>query len=169
LSAEERTGLCQNIAACYRELGDFDAAGRYFAAVIEMSLKLGMLTHLAKTRWQLGLVLLAQGRSGQALQLFQMVRDDFGASNMAHEVAEVTTDIAHALVVAGRMSEVVDECRHALSYFASAGLATTEPAMSAISFLREAAATGRLDEKAVVEIRRTVVNSRPSAFHLYAD
>jgi len=169
MSATERTGLCQNIAACYRELGDFEAAGRYFATVIEMSSKLGMPAHLTKTRWQLGLVLLAQGRTAQALELLHAVRDDFVSSNMAHEIAEVTTDIAHALIAAGRIKDVAHECHQALAYFASAGLATTEPAMSALSFLREASTSGSLDETTVAVVRSTVVNSRPSTLHLYTN
>jgi tetratricopeptide (TPR) repeat protein len=166
LSAEERAGICQNIAVCYQELGDFDAAGRYFTVAIEAASKLGLLTVIARARWQFALVLLAQGRSAQGLELLRQVRDDFEASNMAHDVAEVTTEIAHALVVAGRMSEVADECRQALAYFVAAGLSMTEPAMSAISLLREAAAAGRLDERAVAEIRTTVVNARRLQLHV---
>jgi tetratricopeptide (TPR) repeat protein len=167
LSAKERAALWQNIAVCYYEIGDFGAAGRYFTAAIEAASKLGLLCVIARARWQFGLVLLAQGRSAQALELLRQVRDDFAASRMANDVAEVTTEIAHALVIAGRMSEVGDECRQALNYFVSAGLATTEPAMSAISLLREAAAAGRLDEKAISEIRTTVINARQ--LHLPAD
>jgi len=167
LSKEERAGLCQNIAVCYYELGDFEAAGRYFTAAMETASRLGLLAIIARARWQFALVLLAQGRPADALELLRRVRDDFVASNMAHDVAEVTTEIAHALVVTGRMSEVADECRQALSYFASAGLATTEPAMSAISLMREAAAAGRLNETAVAQIRTTVINVRPQ--HLYAN
>jgi len=167
LSEQERAGLCQNIAGCYRELGDFDSAERYFANAIEIGAKLGLLTYMGKTRWQLGLVLLAQGRPIQALELLRDVRNEFVVSNMSHDVAEITTDIAHALVVSGRTREVAAECRQALNYFAAAGLSTTEPAMSAISFLREAAVAGRLDEVAVTRARTAVVNSRPTALRLY--
>jgi tetratricopeptide (TPR) repeat protein len=160
LSDTDRAGLCQNLAACYRDLNDLNAASRYFAAAIEISTKCGLLTYIAKTRWEFGLVLLAQGRNREALNLLRCVRDDFAISNMAHDLAEITTDIAHALVVLGRTAEVSDECRQALSYFASAGLEMTEPAMSAISLLREAAIGGRLDQKVISDIRLTVVNSR---------
>lgn len=169
LSEQERAGLQQNIAACYGELRDFDAAGRYFAAAIESGAKFGLLTHIAKTRWHLGLVLFAQGRFIQALDLLREVRDEFLSSNMAHDVAEVTTDIAHALVVAGQMNEVSNECRQALNYFASAGLSSTEPAMTAISLLREAASTGRLNEQTVNDIRITITNSRPSELRLFTN
>ena len=67
------------------------------------------------------------------------------------------------------MHEVVGECRRALEYFAAAGLSNTEPAMTAISLMREAAVAGRLDEKAVNEIRTTVINSRAPALKLYSD
>ena len=166
-SHEDRAGLWQNIAVCYYELGNFDAAGRYFAVAMEAASKLGLLPVIARARWQLGLVLLAQGRPSQALDLLRTVRDDFVTSNMAHDVAEVTTEIAQALVALGRISEVPNECRRALDYFVSASLAATAPAISAVSLLREAAAAGRLDEKAIRDIRTSVINARP--LYLYVD
>jgi len=169
LRDDERAALWQNIALCYREIGDFEAAGRYFARAIEICTKLGMLTYIAKTRWHFGRVLLAQGRQAEALGVLRQVRDEFTAADMAHDVAEVTTDIAHVLVVAGRMREVVDECHRALEYFTTAGLTTTEPAMSAITFLREAAVDGRLDEQIVADARLMVVNLRPASLLLYAN
>jgi tetratricopeptide (TPR) repeat protein len=168
LCGAELAALWQNIALCHRELGNFEAAGWYFTRAIEICSKLGLLTYIAKTRWHLGNVLLAQGRHPEALALFRQVRDEFAVANMANDVAEVTTDIAHALILAGRMREVVDECHRALEYFTAAGLTSTEPSMSAISFLREAAASGTLDEKAITNTRIAVVNSRPT-YHLCAD
>jgi tetratricopeptide (TPR) repeat protein len=169
LSAQDRAALWQNMAVCYQELGDFDAAARYFTIAIEACSKLGMLTLMAKTRWEFGLSLLAQGRSHVALDVLRHVRDELIVLNMAHDVAEVTTEIAHALIATGHIREVADECHRALSYFVSAGLATTEPAMSAISLLREAAIGGRLDEQSVRKIRTTVTQSRVSTLSLYAD
>jgi len=168
VSEDVRAGLAQNIAACYRELGDFEAAGRYFTLAIQIGSKHGMLSSIAKTRWQFGLVLLAQGRDREALDLLCEVRRDLVAAGRAHNVAEVTIDIAEALVIAGRMQQVTDACREALDYFASAGMTTSESAMSALGLLREAAIDGRLDKKAVAEIRATVIKPRPS-LHLYAD
>jgi tetratricopeptide (TPR) repeat protein len=169
VSAAERAPLVQNIALCHRELGDFDAAKQYFARAMQLLAQTGSLTGITKTRWHLGRVLLAQGRNHEALQILRQVRDEFAASNMAHDMAEVTTDIAHALVVDGHMREVTEECRRALGYFASAGLATTEPSMAAIGFLREAAAVGKLDEKFVSQIRATVVNTRRPSLWLSLD
>jgi len=169
LSDEDRAALWQNIALCYREIGDFEAAGRYFAQAIQLCTKLGMLTYIAKTRWHFGRVLLAQGRHVEALVVLRQVRDEFTEANMANDVAEVTTDIAHVLVLTGRTGEVVDECHRALGYFTAAGLTTTEPAMSAISLLREAAAVGRIDAFVVADIRSKVANSRPQLSRIYAD
>jgi tetratricopeptide (TPR) repeat protein len=166
ITATERAALLQNIALCHRELGEFEAAGRYFAAAMDLFARGGFVTAIAKTRWHFGRVLLAQGRYAEALDALRQVREEFVASNMAHDIAEVTTDIAHALVVMGRTRNVADECRRALTYFASAGLTMTEPAMSAISLLQESAANDRLDENAVGEIRWRVVHSRPPTLHL---
>ena len=165
----ERAALLQNIALCYRELGDFDSAGKYFTKAMELFAKTGFVTAMAKTRWHFGRVLLAQGRHVEALEVLRQVREEFAASNMAHDVAEVTTDIAHLLVVMNRIPEVANECRQALSYFASAGLATTEPAMSAISLLQEAVIARRLDEKTVTKIRSIVANTRPPSLRLYSN
>lgn len=164
----ERAALAQNIALCHRELGNFELAGRYFTFAIELCSKLGLLTLIARTRWHLGRTLFAQGRHVEALAVFRQVRDEFKTAGMATEVAEITTDIAHALVLTQRLREVIDECHRALEYFTVAGLSTTEPAMSAISFLHEAAAAGRLDENIVADTRIRVMNSRPAQPRLYA-
>jgi tetratricopeptide (TPR) repeat protein len=166
ITATERGAILQNIALCYRELGEFEAAGRYFAAAMDLFAKAGFVTAIAKSRWHFGRVLLAQGRYAEALDTLHQVREEFVTSNMTHDVAEVTTDIAHAMVVMGRPRDVADECRRALTYFASAGLTMTEPAMSAISLLQESAANDRLDARAVGEIRLRVVHSRPATIHL---
>jgi tetratricopeptide (TPR) repeat protein len=166
ITATERAALLQNIALCHRELGELEAAGRYFAAAMDMFAKAGFVTAIAKTRWHFGRVLLAQGRYAESINTLREVREDLAASNMAHDVAEITVDIAHALVIMGRTLEVAGECRRALTYFASAGLTMTEPAMSAISLLQESAANNRLDENAVGEVRLRVLNSRPPTLHL---
>jgi tetratricopeptide (TPR) repeat protein len=165
-SVEERAGLCQNIAVCYQELGDFEAAGRYFTIAMDIASKRGLLTIIARARWQFALVLLAQGRSTHALDMLRDVRDEFVAAQMAHDVAEVTTEIAHTLMIAGRVSEVADECRQALAYFDSVNLTATPEAMSAIALLHEAAAAGRIEEKIVAEIRTTVIKARPSQLYI---
>lgn len=167
-SDEERAGLAQNIAACYRELGDFENAGRYFTAAIEIGSRCGMLSSIAKTRWQLGLVFLAQGRHREALDLLRVVRHEFAESGRVHNLAEVTVDIAQTLVMIGGTTEVIVECREALSHFASAGLMESGSAMHALGLLREAALAGTLDAKAVSAIRSTISSPRPM-LHLYAD
>lgn len=167
LSDGDRAALAQNIALCHRELGNFEAAGRYFTIAIEICTKLGLLTLMARTRWHLGRLLLAEGRHSEALVVLRQVRDEFTTAGMASEIAEVTTDIAHALVLTGRLREVAEECHRALEYFAIAGLALTEPAMFAISFLREAALGGRVDEKVVINTRLQILNSRPALLHLH--
>jgi tetratricopeptide (TPR) repeat protein len=169
LPEQERAAVWQNMALCYRELNDLTTAERYFAHAIEVCTKLGMLTSIAKMRWHLGSVLLAQGKFNEALSLWRQVRDEFAMCNMSHNVAEITTDIAHALVLSDRTQDVVLECHQALVYFMAAGLSRTEPAMTAISLIREVASAGQLDEKKIVDIRSSVVRSRPPSPRLFAD
>lgn len=165
----ERASLWQNVATCYREIGDFGTAGQYFALAMEQFAKLGMLTAIAKTRWLFGRVLLADGRSEDALVQLRRVRDECAAVNMAHDVALVTIDIAHSLVLTGRTADVAEECRRAIDYFVSNDLETTEGCLSAISLLREAATAGRLDEKAIVDVRASVMKLQPRPLCLYAN
>jgi tetratricopeptide (TPR) repeat protein len=149
-------GLTQNMALCYREMGDFEKAIRFFLVALDTFQRLGITVGIAKTRWHLGRTFLAQGKISEALSLLTEVRNEFEELTMGQDVALVTIDIAQALVVSGRNQEVMSLCHTATEYFRTAELLNTEGALTAMALLREAAAGGRLSDRVIVDARARV-------------
>ena len=89
----------------------------------------------------------------RALPLLDRLRDEFREMGMPHEVAYVSVDMAECLLLLNRSAEVVDLCRSAMSFFGSAGLSAGKGAMTALAYLREAAAAGRLTREHLSDVR----------------
>lgn len=149
-------GLLQNMALCYREIGDFANATRFFLQALDAFQRLGSSVGIAKTRWHLGRTFLAEGKAAEALSLLTQVRQEFEELTLVQDVALVTIDIAQALMAMGKPDDVAKLCRAASEYFASANLLNTEGAQVAIALIREAAAAGRLSETVLVNARARV-------------
>jgi tetratricopeptide (TPR) repeat protein len=149
-------GLAQNMALCYREMGDFAKATEFFLVALDTFQRLGVPVGIAKTKWHLGRTFLAQGKSSEALSLLSAVRGEFEELTMVQDVALVAIDIAHALLVLGRHHEVPNLCQTASEYFASAGLSHAEGALTAMALIREAVSAGRLSEAVIIHARSRV-------------
>jgi tetratricopeptide (TPR) repeat protein len=149
-------GLMQNMALCYREIGDFANATRFFLIALDTFQRLNVPVGIAKTRWHLGRTFLAQGKTAEALALLSDVRREFEELTMVQDVALVTIDIAQALMVLGKHDEVPALCRRASDYFASAELTRTEGALTAMALIREAAVSGLLSGAIILRARSRV-------------
>jgi tetratricopeptide (TPR) repeat protein len=155
----ERTAdpsLLQNIAACHRELNDFTSAIEFFLKAVDAYTRLNQFAGMAKARWHLGRVFLAQARYREALDTLRSVRDAFRELHMLQDVALVTIDIAQLLCVTGQDREVVGLCREAMEYFAAEGLTESEGSLIAIALIHEAAASARLTSDVLKHARRRV-------------
>src|SRR5207248_886729 len=104
-------------------------------------------------RWSLGLVFAAEHSFEQALTLFTQVRQEFEDLGMAQDLALASVDAAEALLMLNQPTEVVSLCHQAMQYFSNAGLAYTQGALTALAYLKEAAAARTLTPAAVGEVR----------------
>jgi hypothetical protein len=73
---------------------------------------------------------------------------------MVQDVALVTIDIAQALMLLGKSSDVPAQCQKSLEYFASVNMLDTEGAKTAIALIRESAAAGHLSQAVLVRARQ---------------
>ena len=78
---------------------------------------------------------------------------EFQELSLHHEVAHISVDMAETLWMLGRSSEIVEHCQRAMDYFAKAGLAYTRGALTALAYLKEAAATRTLTKSGVGQVR----------------
>jgi len=68
-------------------------------------------------------------------------------------MADIAVDMAEALLVLGRMSEVAELCRSAMQFFTSENLEASPGALTALAYLHEAAQTGHLTFRDVSRVR----------------
>lgn len=148
-----RAGVLQNIATCYRELGQFQQAGDYFQRAIPLFEALEMHASLIRARWHVGRLYIAQGRFEPALGVLQHVRSEFQRLEMLHEADLVALDEAECQSVLGNRSAVVELCQTLIASLQQAGLSYTTDALTALAYLREASGTGALTHELVVNIR----------------
>ena len=148
-----RACAMQNAAACYRELREFDAAKRLLATAIDAFGRLRDASRTATARWHLGMVLVAEGKQRQALEVFIRVRAEFRELGMSHDLAKASLDSAEALINLGENDAVSELCENAIAYFAEVGLSYSRSAMLALAYLKEAAESKRLTLGDIVQVR----------------
>ena len=154
-TVEETVKACamNNAAYCYRELGCFDEAKALYVKTVYTFDRLGMVTLRIGARWNVALVLSAEGRFEQSFEILCELRDEARDLGMAHDLALLSVDAAEALLMLNRRSEVSNFCHAAIEYFAHAGLAYTAPALTALAYVRESAERGTLTVADVHNVR----------------
>jgi tetratricopeptide (TPR) repeat protein len=129
-----------NLAYCARKLGHFDEAIAYYEATAALFNDLGVATEAARTRWGVAATLMDAGRFSDAQEWMTAILPEFERLGMSSEAAMMSLDIAEILVIEQRYDEVQLVCRSAMDIFTRAGTAYTSRALTALAFMREAAA-----------------------------
>jgi tetratricopeptide (TPR) repeat protein len=167
LSERWKISAAHNMALCYRDLGDFDAAIQCLLRASCGYERLGMLTFRAKSRWVLAQVFAQQGLHERALMLFMDLRSEFQDLEMANDVAMLSLDMSESLLALNRCPEVADVCRSAIAYFSGAGLSETAPSLRGLAYIQEAAAAGRLTPVAISDVRAFILSPSPETHRLF--
>jgi tetratricopeptide (TPR) repeat protein len=143
----------QNLAACYRELGDSELALRCFGEAITLFERLGMDAERVRATWHVGRVLLAEAKYADAASVFCAVKDNYARLQIVDKAAIAAVDLAEASLMLGRLADVIEACRYAVTFYQASGLAYTENALTALAMIREAATAGRLTSFDVARVR----------------
>ncbi|MDQ6799979.1 MAG: tetratricopeptide repeat protein [Acidobacteriota bacterium] len=157
-------------ALCYRELSRFERAKALFAEALTRFERSGVPSLRAKALWSLGSVFALEHRHNDALALFAQARQEFEELAMAQDLALASVDTAESLLMLGRREEVITLCHEAMEYFAKAGLAYTQGALTALAYLKEAADTQTLTRTAFGEVRAffQMLPKRPELLFAYS-
>jgi tetratricopeptide (TPR) repeat protein len=145
--------VCGNLAFCYWNLGQPDVALQYHDATVAMLEALDVRTEAARVRWTVASQLVKAGRTEEAERRFREVQSEFARLSMTSEAALVSLDVAELLLARGSFVEVEDVCRSAMHLFESTGLSHTARALTALAFIREAAAQRRATQSMVRHVR----------------
>jgi len=145
--------LLQHLGSCHREMNDPSRARAYYARAIVEFQKRNDTTDLLRVQWSLGLTLLSEGKHRDALSDLRQAWRGFMDIQMPADGALAGLKLAETLLMLDEPAEVPAICRAILDEFTRAGMMT--PAVSALSFLREAVAMGK-DNATTADIIRHV-------------
>jgi tetratricopeptide (TPR) repeat protein len=151
--ASSRALAVYHAAMCYREQSQFTQAKGLFAEAMAEFERHGNTAARAKATWSLGTVFALEQHYVEALTLLNQARLEFTELGMAEDVALSSVDAAEALLMLDRPAEVPDLCQSAMEYFANAGLAYTQGALTALAYLKEAAAARTLTPASLRHVR----------------
>jgi thioredoxin-like negative regulator of GroEL len=106
---------------------------------------------VARTRWSIARLPLVAGNFVEAEHRLRTALRDLEAKGLQNDVADAKLDLAEALLMTGRLDEVEALCAEVAFYYRQAGLVTG--ALTAASFLKEAASKRRLSREHINTIR----------------
>jgi tetratricopeptide (TPR) repeat protein len=152
-TGETHAGALLNSAFSCRELSRLDEAKSYLSSAMLEFECLGIPVGRTKARWSLGQLLATEGRYAEAIDLYTRSKEELAELGMSHDVALCSIDTAESLLLAGQPAAVVSLCTSAISFFAEAKLTYSRSAMTALAYLREAAATQVLTLTDVRQVR----------------
>lgn len=136
---------------CEVDRGNLGEASVLFHRAIVIFRAVGPDRERLLTEWGMARVLLHSGKLHQAIRRLKDIAAEFEERGMATYAAYVGLDIADALLALQQWREIVTRAQHMFSVFKAAGMLTG--ALAAVAYLKEAAATKRLTQQDVAEIR----------------
>lgn len=155
ISVRWRGSALHGAAMCHRQLGELDEAVDCFVRAIAAYESAGMISFRAKARWTLAWIFAAKQQFEPALTMFTQLRDEFEELGMARDVALLSLDIAELLLATENNDGVVVACRRAIAYFEKMDLTSSQAALTAVSYLCEAALAGTATTKLLSDLRCT--------------
>lgn len=138
-------------ANCEVDRSNLGEASVLFHRALRTFRELGPERERLLTEWGIARVVLYDGKLADAIRRLRDVAAEFERCGMVTNAALVGLDMADALLALGRPAEIVDLAQHLFSVFTKAGMLTG--ALSALAYLKEAAATNRLTKQDVAAIR----------------
>ena len=129
--------VLSNLGYCLWKLGRVEASLQHHDAAAQLLQDLGVQTEAVRSRWNVASVLASAGRIDEALRRFHVLRSDFDALGMTSEATLVSLDIAEILLARGDFAAAGDICRAAMTSFATAGIAYTARALTALAYIHE--------------------------------
>jgi tetratricopeptide (TPR) repeat protein len=114
--------ILQNVGMCNLHLGYVDEAKQCFEGALEMFTTLGLKADAPRPRGGLALVLIKQGKYGQATLELNQNRTAYLELGMALDAAKVALRIVEVAFLAGRTSRVPALCAEMLKTFTAAKL-----------------------------------------------
>ncbi|MEA2238454.1 MAG: MalT-like region [Thermoanaerobaculia bacterium] len=138
-------------ASCEVDRGNLGEASLLFHRALVIFRELGPDRELLLTEWGIARVVFHSGKLSEAIRRLRDVAAELEKRGMVTNAALVGLDISEGLLALNRPKEIVDLAQHLFSVFTDAGMLTG--ALTAIAYLKEAAAAKRLTKRDIEAIR----------------
>lgn len=149
-----RANVANNLAVCCSQAGSVTDAFDQYSIAAAIYDEIGNGPEAARVRHNLGCLLAAQGRLGDAQARFRSVRMEYRRLGMADAAVAADLDLAELLLAENAHAEAAALCGAAVEQFQKTGLSATTKGLTALSFLREAAAQRRATPETARLVRR---------------
>ena len=148
-----RAGTLHNIGLCYQHLGRLAEAMHSLQFATVLYDEAGTATEAARVRYSVALLLATEGKRSEAKARLQEVKAAFERLGMVHTAVVAGLDLAELVLLENNFKEVEEICRIAMRQFESASVAHLSEALTALTFLREAAEQRRATQETVWHVR----------------
>jgi len=155
-STDAHARLLSNIAYAYRCIGEVDNAIRYFQDAATIFATQGNVSEALRIRWNIASMLVEGQRLGDAALQLQVVLAEFEKLEMRGAAVDVLLHLAEVKLLQNRPADVPPICRAAMEHLAGAGLSFSARGLTAIAYLREAAAARQATQQLVQHVRTYV-------------
>ena len=150
---DTRARATHNIAICLKFLGRVtDALTSYQTAAVLFD-ELGSVTDAALVRYNVALLLAAEGKREEGRKRLRAAHREFERLGMVHTAVVAGLDLAELAVLENNFGEVEELCRAAIRQFETAGVVHSSEALTALTFLREAAEQRRATQEIVWHVK----------------
>ena len=153
LDNDSRANVLANLALCHGQLGNVSEALNHYPVASAIYEEIGNVTEAVRTRYNIADLLAQSGRHKDAKVRFREVHQEFTRLGMTDMAVAAGLGLAELLIAENAFAEAESLCLTALEQIERAGLSTTTPARTALSFLREAAASRRATPETVRHVR----------------
>jgi tetratricopeptide (TPR) repeat protein len=145
--------VLNNIAICQKNIGRVADAMQTFQDAAALFEELGAVAECAQLRYNIAQLLAAEGNQLEGRRRMRDARAEFERLGMVHISVITGLDLAEFAVLENNFKEVEELCRTAIRQFEKAGVAHSSEALTALTFLREAAEQRRATQEIVWHVR----------------
>ncbi len=151
-----RAVMFHDIGACQQNLEQTTAALDSYAVAAALYEENGTATEAIHIRNNIGIILASQGKRSQAKDMLRRAQTEFQRHGMIHAAVMTSLEIAEIALLESNFQEVEDLCHAAIRQFEAAGVAYSSEALTALTFLREAAEQRRATQETVWHVKTYV-------------
>jgi tetratricopeptide (TPR) repeat protein len=153
IDVDTRARLMGNIGSCQWNVGQTAEAVQSIQFASELFDELGNRSESVRLRESLGALLIVNGKYDEAKKRLTQVQAEYASLGMLFPVVTVGLELAEIAVLENDYQEVERLCRTAIRQFEAAGTPHSSDALTALTYLREAAEQRRATQEIVWHVK----------------